>query len=120
MRELDVVIKSVFDRRACGKLGLRPDLQDRGGEDVRAGMSDAFDFGHGSEKSNTERPASTEKKLLMEPPTNPGGQKAPLFLGLPAVCLGSGILISLCRSGGGDERGGCQAEEDCGHALVRL
>ena len=53
VRELDIVVKPVLDRRAGRKLGLGPDFQNRGGQHVRAGMSDAFEISHGIEQSTT-------------------------------------------------------------------
>jgi hypothetical protein len=46
MRELDVVVEAVLDRRTRGELRLGPDLQDRGGEHVRGGMAKTLDIGH--------------------------------------------------------------------------
>ena len=42
---------AILDRRTGGKLGLRPDFQDRRGEDMCSGVADAFEFGHGFEES---------------------------------------------------------------------
>ncbi len=46
VRQIDVVIKSVFDRRPGGELRLGPEPQDGGGQHVRGGMADAFQLGH--------------------------------------------------------------------------
>ena len=46
VRQFHVVIKSVFDRRAGGELGVGPEPQDGGGHDVGGGMPDAFQLGH--------------------------------------------------------------------------
>ena len=47
MRQLDVVVEAVLDRRPGGELRLRPDAQDGRGQDVGAGMPDALQLGHG-------------------------------------------------------------------------
>ena len=46
VRQLDVVIETVLDRRSGGELRFRPDLQNGGGQDVRRGMAQPFDVGH--------------------------------------------------------------------------
>ena len=51
VRQFDIVIEAILDRRTGGKLGLRPDFQDRRGEDMGGGMADAFEFSHGLEES---------------------------------------------------------------------
>ena len=46
MRQLDVVVETVFDRRAAGELGVGPEPQDGGGQHMGAGMPDALQFTH--------------------------------------------------------------------------
>ena len=46
VRQLDVVVEAVLDRRAGGELRFRPEAQDGGGQDMGAGMADAFQLGH--------------------------------------------------------------------------
>ncbi len=47
MRQFDIVIEAVLDGRPGGELRFRPETQNGGGEDVGAGMADAFQLGHG-------------------------------------------------------------------------
>src|SRR4051812_38811294 len=46
MRQLDVVIKSVLNRRARGELRFRPNLQDSRGENMRRGVAQPFQVRH--------------------------------------------------------------------------
>ncbi len=46
VRQVDVVIEAVLDRRAGGELRFRPKSQDGGGENVRGGMADPLQFRH--------------------------------------------------------------------------
>ena len=46
VRQFDIVIEPVLDRRAGGELRFRPDFQDGGGEDMRRRMTQPFDVGH--------------------------------------------------------------------------
>ena len=46
MRQLDVVVEAVLDRRSGGKLSLRPKTQDGGRQNMRAGMADPLQLGH--------------------------------------------------------------------------
>ena len=46
VRKIDIVIKTVLDRRPGGELRFRPDFQDRRGQDVRGRMTQTFDVGH--------------------------------------------------------------------------
>ena len=46
MREFNVVIKTVLDRRPGGELRVRPKAENRRGQDMRGGMPDAFQLGH--------------------------------------------------------------------------
>ena len=47
VREIDVVVEAVVDRGSGSELGLGPDAEDRRGEDVRRGVAEGFQFGHG-------------------------------------------------------------------------
>ena len=46
VRQIDVVIEAVLDRRPGGELRLRPDAQDGRGQHMRGGMADALEVGH--------------------------------------------------------------------------
>ena len=46
VRQFDVVIEAVLDRRAGGELRFRPDVQDGRRQDVRGGMAQPLDVGH--------------------------------------------------------------------------
>ena len=46
MRQIDVVIKTVLDRRPGGELRVRPELQNRRGQDMRRGMTQPLEVGH--------------------------------------------------------------------------
>src|SRR6476620_7123822 len=46
VRKIDVVIKTVFHRRACGKLRIRPKLQNSGRKYVSRGVTKPLDIGH--------------------------------------------------------------------------
>ena len=49
VRQIDVVIEAVLDRRTGGELGLGPDFQQSGRQHVGGGMADAFEVGHEGE-----------------------------------------------------------------------
>ena len=42
----EIVVEAIFDRRAVGELGVRPNAQDGGGHDVGAGMAEPLQVGH--------------------------------------------------------------------------
>ncbi len=44
--QVDVVIETVLDRRTGRQLGLGPDFQKGGRQDMGGGMAEAFDIGH--------------------------------------------------------------------------
>jgi hypothetical protein len=46
MLQIDIVVKSVFDGRTGGELGIRPESEDGCGHDMGARMADAFEFSH--------------------------------------------------------------------------
>jgi hypothetical protein len=46
MREFDIVVEAVLDRRTGGELRLGPDLENGGSEHVRGGMAEALDVRH--------------------------------------------------------------------------
>ncbi len=46
MRQIDVVIEAVLDRRPGGELRLRPDAQDGRGQHMRGGMAEPLEVGH--------------------------------------------------------------------------
>ena len=46
VRQLDIVVKAVLDRRSGGKLSLRPEAQDGGRQNMGAGMAEPFQLGH--------------------------------------------------------------------------
>ena len=46
MRQIDVVVKAVLDRRPGGELRLRPDAQDGRREHMRGGVAEALQVGH--------------------------------------------------------------------------
>ena len=46
VRQFEIVIEAILDRRPGGKLRLRPDAQDRGRHDVRGGMAQPLEVGH--------------------------------------------------------------------------
>ena len=46
MRQIDIVVKTVIDRRPGGELRLRPDFQNGGCENVRRGMTQTLDISH--------------------------------------------------------------------------
>ncbi len=46
VRQFDVVIETVLDRRPGGELRFRPDFQNGGRQHMRARMADAFQFRH--------------------------------------------------------------------------
>ena len=46
VRQIDVVIKTVFDRRPGGELRFRPDFQDRRRKDMRSRMTKTFEVRH--------------------------------------------------------------------------
>ena len=46
VRQFDVVIKAVLDRRPGGELRVGPDAQDGRRQDVRGGMAQALEVGH--------------------------------------------------------------------------
>ena len=46
VRQFDVVVEAVLDRRAGGELRFRPEPEDGGGQDVGGGMADALQVGH--------------------------------------------------------------------------
>ena len=46
VRQFDVVVEAVLDRRTGGELRFRPDLEDGRGQDVRGGMAQPLDVGH--------------------------------------------------------------------------
>src|SRR5262245_7674740 len=48
MWQIDVVVETVLDRRSRGKLGLRPDPQNRCRQHMSTGMAKGFDFSHSS------------------------------------------------------------------------
>ena len=50
VRQVDVVVEAVLDRRPGGELGVGPEAQDGGGHDVGAGMTKGFDFSHRDEE----------------------------------------------------------------------
>ena len=54
VRQVDVVIKAVLDRRAGGELRLRPEAQDGRGQHVGAGVTKGFNFSHRDEELITE------------------------------------------------------------------
>jgi hypothetical protein len=60
VRQVEIVIKAVLDRRTGGKLRLRPDAQDRRGKHVRTGMTKGFNFSHRDEELTTEKTGNTE------------------------------------------------------------
>ncbi len=47
VRQIDVVIEAIVDRRTGGKLRFRPNAQHRRGQHMRAGMTQRFDVSHG-------------------------------------------------------------------------
>ena len=47
MRHFEVVVEPGLDGRPVRELGLRPDAEDGGGEDMRARMPEAFEVRHG-------------------------------------------------------------------------
>ena len=46
VRQIDVIIKAVLDRRTGGELRFRPDPQNGRGKHVRSRMADAFEIRH--------------------------------------------------------------------------
>ena len=46
VRKIDIVIKTVLDRRPGGELRFRPDFQNRRRQDMRGRMTQTFDVGH--------------------------------------------------------------------------
>ena len=46
VRQIDVVVKAVFDRRPGGKLRVRPDAQDGRRQHMRAGVAQPLEVGH--------------------------------------------------------------------------
>ena len=62
VRQIDVVIEAVVDRRTGGKLRFRPNAQDGRGQHMRAGVTESFDVSHGDWESTTEnQPAQPSK-----------------------------------------------------------
>ena len=47
VRQLDIVIEAVLDRRPGGELRFGPEPQDGGRQNMGAGMADPFQLGHG-------------------------------------------------------------------------
>ena len=47
MRQFDVVIEAVLDRRTGGELRFGPDAQNGGRQNMRAGMAEPLEVGHG-------------------------------------------------------------------------